>query len=88
MSYKDFHPEDVKAAIRKRFKSLDNFEREHGLFKGAVHDLLRGKVTAKTAKVVDAILIMEGAVSAPKPTVISGFSPKKSAMHRQNAKAA
>lgn len=87
MTYKDFHPEDVKAAIRKRFKSMDKFEKEHGLFKGAVHDLLRGKVTSKTAKVVDAVLIMEGAASS-KPTVISVDSGKSGTPHRLNARAA
>lgn len=88
MTYKDFHPEDVKAAIRKRFKSLDNFEREHALYRGAVHDLLRGKSGEPTARVVDAVLVMEGAAAAPKPTVISGYSRKVASLHRLNEKAA
>lgn len=88
MDYRDFHPEDVKAAIRKRFKSMDKFEKEHGLFRGAVNDLLRGKVTARTAAVVNAVLVMEDAIAAPKPTVIPVSSRKKPAVHRINAKAA
>lgn len=88
MTYKDFHPEDVKAAIRKRFKSLDKFEREHGLFRGAVNDLLRGKVTARTADLVNAVLVIESANATPKPTVISVGNRNGAAAHRQNARAA
>jgi lambda repressor-like predicted transcriptional regulator len=87
MTYKDFHPEDIKAAIRKRFGSLTKFEHEHGLALQAVCDLLRGRTSAKTAKVVNAVLVMEDAVAAPKPTNMMDVSRKMPASHRLNARA-
>lgn len=88
MDYRAFHPEDVKAAIRKRFGSLTKFENDHGLFRGAVTDLLRGKISANVALVVNAALVMEAATVAPRLTDISVSSPKRRAAHRLNGEAA
>jgi lambda repressor-like predicted transcriptional regulator len=47
------HPEDVKAALRKKYGSLKAFELAHKLSKGAVCDVVRGgKGRLQTAKVI------------------------------------
>jgi lambda repressor-like predicted transcriptional regulator len=46
------HPEDIKAAIRKRFGSLKAFEELEGLPRKAVTDILRGR---SNRRVTDAI---------------------------------
>ena len=88
MRYADFHPEDVKAAIRKRFGSLAKFEREHGLPVESVTNLLRGQKSARVAAVVDAVIAIEAASIAPSLTGIPGNSRKPQATHRQFAKVA
>lgn len=88
MAYTDFHPEDVKAAIRKRFKSLAKFEREHGLPEESVTNLLRGLKSKRVAAVVDAVIAMEASSVAPSLSGIPSNTPKKRASHRLNAKAA
>ena len=88
MTYKDFHPEDVKAAIRKRFGSLNKFEKAHGLAHNSVADMLRGRTSARTARVVDAVLLMESAATAPRPSYIPDITRKSRAPHRLSAKAA
>lgn len=88
MHYTDFHTEDVKAAIRKRFGSLAKFEREHGLPVESVTNLLRGQKSARVAAVVDAVIAIEAASIAPRLTGIPGINRKKSDAHRQNARAA
>jgi|GEM_PF-1145084 len=50
------HPEDIKAAIRKRFGSLAAFERTRGLAKRSVTDVLMGKTARPTAEIVAAEL--------------------------------
>lgn len=43
------HKEDVKAALRKRFGTLRQFEHERGLAPRSVTDVLRGKPSQPTA---------------------------------------
>lgn len=88
MDYREFHPEDVKAAIRKRFATLTVFERKHGLAHNSVSDLLRGRVSAPTAQVVNAVLLMESASIAQKPSDVSDDNRKRRGVHRPNAVAA
>lgn len=88
MDYRDFHPEDVKAAIRKRFGSLEKFEKQHGLFKGAVTDVLRGRTSARVAAVMNAALVMEAATVAPRLTNIPVSTPTRRRAHRLNQEAA
>jgi len=88
MSYKDLHPEDVKAAIRKRFGSLKNFEFVHGLAQQGVADLLRGRTSARTASVVDAVLTIENASVVSVKSKKKDYSQKKAPSHRLNDKAA
>ena len=46
------HPEDVKAAIRKRYGSVAAFERHYDLPALSVRDILRGKKRGRIARVV------------------------------------
>lgn len=89
MSYVDRHPEDVKAAIRKRFASLNNFERAHGLPRHSVSDLLRGKKSARVAAAVDKLLIDRTSMATPSSVSdMSDVSARSRRAHRLNAKAA
>lgn len=47
------HPEDVKAALRKRFGTIREFERDRGLPEKSVHDVLRGRPNARVTKAVE-----------------------------------
>lgn len=46
------HPEDIKAAIRKRYRSTAAFETAKGLPKSSVRDVLRGKASERTATAI------------------------------------
>lgn len=46
------HPEDIKAALRKRHKSLVKFEKARGLPVGSVRDVLRGRAVTNTARAI------------------------------------
>lgn len=43
------HPEDIKAAIRKRHRSVRAFEEMRGLPRGSVLDVIRGRAIARAA---------------------------------------
>lgn len=43
------HPEDIKAAIRKRHRSVAAFEKKRGLPKGSVLDVIRGRAIKRAA---------------------------------------
>jgi lambda repressor-like predicted transcriptional regulator len=44
-----FHPEDIKAEIRKRYRSVAAFERRFQLPERSVKDVLRGKSRPRIA---------------------------------------
>ncbi|MFM9851618.1 MAG: transcriptional regulator [Sphingomonadaceae bacterium] len=46
---KTLHPEDIKAALRKRHKSVAAFERKQGLPNRSVKDVLIGKSRPRIA---------------------------------------
>jgi lambda repressor-like predicted transcriptional regulator len=46
------HPEDIKAAIRKRHKSVAAFERTSGLPSRSVKDVLQGKSRPSIAQAI------------------------------------
>jgi lambda repressor-like predicted transcriptional regulator len=66
--FASMHPEDVKAALRKRFKSVAAFERAKGLPAKSVTEVLRGR---KSARVSTAI---EAAITGPTPQVVNEYS--------------
>ena len=88
MDYRSFHPEDVKAAIRKRFGSLAKFELMHGLARESVSDVLRGRTSARVASVVNAVMALESTETSDKLSDIPDNMPKRRRLHRLNAEAA
>lgn len=54
------HPEDVKAAIRKRYGSMRDFERGLGLSPKSVVDVLRGRGSRRTADAIRTVLAEAG----------------------------
>lgn len=50
------HPEDVKAAIRKRFGSVTRFVEERDLPPTGVSDLFRGRTSARVRAAVEQVL--------------------------------
>lgn len=57
------HPEDIKAAIRKRFGSVNAFVRMHELPTTGVSDLLRGRTSARVADAIEQVLQEESSES-------------------------
>ncbi len=78
------HPEDVKAELRKRFNTVKAFEEAHGLWSGAVHDLLRGN---RSQRVEDAIVkAIAAPISGEGESRYSEPSRENSHSHRQKSK--
>jgi lambda repressor-like predicted transcriptional regulator len=50
------HPEDVKAALRKRFRSVAAFERAQGLPAKSVSEIFRGRKSARVSGAIEAAL--------------------------------
>jgi lambda repressor-like predicted transcriptional regulator len=46
------HPEDIKAALRKKYRTVRAFEEAEGLPQGSVRDVLRGRSAMITAKAI------------------------------------
>ena len=51
-----WHPEDVKAAIRKRYGSMREFEQQLGLTVKSSNDVIRGRANSRTADAIRAVL--------------------------------
>lgn len=56
MKLSKMHPEDVKAAIRKRFATVAAFERRFNLPSKSVHDLLRGRPSARVEEAINSVI--------------------------------
>lgn len=56
MELATMHPEDVKAALRKQFGTVRDFERANALPRNSVSDLLRGKASARVANAIESAL--------------------------------
>ena len=75
------HREDIKAAIRKKFGSVFNFEDEMGLPRKSVSDRLRGRPNSN----------VDVAIKKTLPTLVitqsdkSGSSAEKRLTHRLNS---
>jgi len=89
-SHTNIHPEDVKALIRKRFGSLQAFERARGLPFRSVSDLLRGKTSQRVAAAVNKEISARRQGSASKGKVSTKADSSALAMpaQRPNDKAA
>ena len=78
MSLSTTHPEDIKAALRKRYKSVASFERQHGLPPKSVSDLLRGR---KSARVMEAV---QSGISDSRKSELSDSNAQTPAAHSLN----
>jgi len=79
------HPEDVKAEIRKRFSTVAAFERRYDLPLKSVHDLLRGRASARVERAVEAVI--KRPVSDFSKSEGSDISEKSRRSHRLSAEA-
>jgi lambda repressor-like predicted transcriptional regulator len=73
------HTEDIKAALRKRYKSLRSFEIAKELPSGAVKDVLRGRTSGPTERAICDALNKSPHTVFParyKPTPGAGESTK------------
>ena len=77
------HPEDVKAEIRKRFATVSAFERKFELPSKSVHDLLRGRASARVEKAVEAVI--KRPVSEFSKSECSDITKSRMRKHRLNA---
>lgn len=82
MTLESMHPEDVKAALRKRFGSVAQFERAKDLPSKSVSDVLRGYKSARVTRAIS------DAIREPlNESDFSGNTPETGTPHRQNAEA-
>ncbi|WP_409593120.1 helix-turn-helix domain-containing protein [Sphingobium sp. SA2] len=79
------HPEDVKAELRKRFATVSAFERRYELPSKSVHDLLRGRASARVEKAIKSVI--ERPVSEFSKSEGSDVSQTVTSSHRKNAEA-
>ena len=77
------HPEDVKAAIRKRFGSLRAFEESRGLAARATSEVFRGRASKRTEEAIEEVLAEEAAESTTADS-----NHQSSEIHRLNAQEA
>ena len=85
------HREDVKAVLRKGFRSLGAFERAKGLPRQSVSDVLRGRASAETEKAIADALKVPLHVLFPRrydnpkadaSSIITDNKPLERARHR------
>jgi len=84
MKLSRMHPEDIKAAIRKRFISVSAFERRYNLPAKSVHDLLRGRSSARVEEAIKSVISQP--VSEFSKSEHSEYSQKGGNAHRINIK--
>lgn len=53
MLHLSLHPEDIKAAIRKRYGSVKAFQKSKGLPPTSVSDLFRGRPSRRVSEAVE-----------------------------------
>lgn len=54
--FKTTHPEDVKAAIRKKWGTVAAFQRTHGFPSTGVNDVLRGRKSQQISDAIEQLL--------------------------------
>lgn len=83
----EFHPEDIKAAIRKRYRSLLAFERAHNLPRQGVSEILRGRTSARIERAIRRVMAEDKTLSAVR-AISATSSTEEAPAHRQNEQAA
>ena len=80
----EFHPEDIKAAIRKRYRSLKAFERALGLSFNSPSEIFRGRTSARTEKAIRRVLRDAGMLGkVGSRSIILDTSSADADAHRQ-----
>lgn len=87
MLFNGLHKEDIKAAIRKRYRSLAAFERANLLADASVTDILRGGSNRRTRAAIEKLLREDADIQARSVHIIPGISSAEPASHRLNAEA-
>lgn len=87
MPLPDMHPEDVKAEIRKRFRSLAAFERAFRLPNKSVTDLMRGNRSKRVADAITSVICRPVSDFIQSESSDLGGSGEGDQAHRLNAEA-
>jgi len=85
MTLPDMHPEDIKAEIRKRFRTVAAFERHFSLPAKSVNDLMRGNKSQRVAETIQSVI--ERPVSEFAKSEFSDDSDTHAPAHRLNDEA-
>ncbi|PZO87917.1 MAG: hypothetical protein DI623_13725 [Sphingomonas sanxanigenens] len=78
------HREDIKAIIRKRYRSIGAFERAEGLAKQSVSEIFRGRPSARTKAAIERVL---REALEKQESIVSVDSSLSNDAHRLNAAA-
>jgi lambda repressor-like predicted transcriptional regulator len=79
MRASNWHPEDIKAALRKLYDSVFAFEDAQGLPRKSVSDFLRGRANQRVANVID--LVLTPKETGPSPADLSDNNCVEPATH-------
>jgi lambda repressor-like predicted transcriptional regulator len=79
MSIHELHPEDVKAALRKKFGTVREFERAKKLPINGVADVLRGRTSERVTSAVESVLIEAQDTGSRSPAKPKNLVNKKKA---------
>lgn len=82
MTLSEMHREDIKAALRKKYGTIRQFEIANGLTRGSVHEVLRQRRWAKVERAIEAAIF--GSKNQSEKT----DSKAQRGAHRLNAEAA
>lgn len=81
MTLAQMHREDIKAELRKRYGTIRQFEIDHDLSRGAVHEVLRNRRWAKVERAIEQALGVDPTLSEKTD------SSRKAETHRLSAEA-
>lgn len=85
MDITEMHPQDVLAAIRKVYRSAAAFERAHNLPTKSVHDVMRGRPSARVQRAIEKLLAQPAEASASIRN--SGITHRQTSPHPKAARA-
>ena len=85
MRLAELHPEDIKAELKKRWRTVAAFERAHALPEKSVNDVLRGRASARVSAAIENALTKP--VASAQSETSDGRSTGSETSHRLNAEA-
>lgn len=83
----EYHPEDIKSAIRKRYRSLRAFELAHELPKQAVSEILRGRTSQRVERAIRRVMVEEKKYGDAR-AIKTASNTEMAASHRLSGEAA